>query len=64
VYNETTGRLEAKGEEIMAMLILTQEKCVKVPQCECGSNMIPKDLRNIGKDWKCPDCKKTAKERK
>lgn len=42
----------------MAILIIGPKKTVKVPECECGSRMIPKDLRNIGKDWKCTHCMK------
>jgi predicted RNA-binding Zn-ribbon protein involved in translation (DUF1610 family) len=48
----------------MAMLVIKPGfKVYSVPECECGDRMIPKDLRNIGKDWKCPNCEKEKKKK-
>ncbi len=58
--------MEAKGEEIMAMLILNNKGAHKVPNCDCGSRMLPKDLEAESGVWKCPYCmkEKEIKDRK
>jgi hypothetical protein len=43
----------------MAGLIITPKgKAYKVPECECGSRMIPKDYEPESGMWKCPHCMK------